>query len=50
MRNVKSFSHFVNKKYWQIWDISVWNFIEMSTNDIVSFEQPGPDFQDLFEF
>ena len=33
---------FFNKKYWQILDISVWNFNETLTNDIVSFEQPGP--------
>ena len=39
----KSFSHFFNKKYWQISDINVWNFKETLTNDIVSFEQPGPD-------
>ena len=24
-------------------DIKVWNFNEMLTNDIVSFEQPGPE-------
>ena len=33
---------FFNKKYWQILDIDVWKFNEMLTNDIVSFEQPGP--------
>ena len=32
-----------NKKYWHIWDITVWNFNETLTNDIVSFEQPGPE-------
>ena len=37
------FSHFFNKKYWHIWDISVWNFNESLTNDVVSFEQPGLD-------
>ena len=31
-----------DKKYWNIWDINIWNFNEMLTNDIVSFEQPGP--------
>ena len=31
-----------NKKYWQISDINVWNFNETLTNDVVSFEQPGP--------
>ena len=39
----KSFSHFFNKKYWHILDINVWNFNETLTNDVVSFEQPGPD-------
>ena len=34
---------FFKKKYWHISDINVWNFNEMLTNDIVSFEQPGPD-------
>ena len=38
----KSFSHFFNKKYWQISDINVLNFNDMLTNDVVSFEQPGP--------
>ena len=33
---------FFNKKYWQIQDINVWNFNETLTNDVVSFEQPGP--------
>ena len=39
----KSFSIFFNKKYLHISDINVWNFKEMLTNDVVSFEQPGPD-------
>ena len=39
----KSFSHFFNKKYWHISDISVWKFNETLTNDVVSFEQLGPD-------
>ena len=39
----KSFSHFFNKKYWRIWGINIWNFNVSLTNDIVSFEQPGPD-------
>ena len=34
--------HFFNKKYWQISDINIWNFNETLTNDVVSFEQPGP--------
>ena len=33
---------FFNKKYWQISDISVENVSETLTNDVVSFEQPGP--------
>ena len=27
---------------WHIWDINVWNFNVSLTNDVVSFEQPGP--------
>ena len=38
----KSFSHFFNKKYWRIWDVKVWSFNSSLTNDVVSFEQPGP--------
>ena len=38
----KSFSHVFNKKYWQISDINVLNFNNTLTNDVVSFEQPGP--------
>ena len=34
---------FFHKKYWHILDINVWNFNETLTNDVVSFEQPGPD-------
>ena len=30
---------FFNKKYWHILDI---NFNDKLTNDVVSFEQPGP--------
>ena len=33
---------FFQQKYGHIWDINVWNFNETLTNDIVSFEQPGP--------
>ena len=33
---------FFNKKYWHIWDINVWNFNFSLTNEVVSFEQPGP--------
>ena len=39
----KSFSHLFNKKYWHILDIKVLNLNETLTNDIVCFEQPGPD-------
>ena len=38
----KSFSHFSNKKYWQISNIHMWNLNEILTNDVVSSEQPGP--------
>ena len=38
----KSFSHFFNKKYWQISAINILNFNDMLTNDVVSFEQSGP--------
>ena len=44
----KAFHMFFNKKYWRIWDIKVWNFNETLTNDVDSFEQPGPD-QYLFK-
>ena len=27
----------------QIWDINFWKFNEKLTNDVVSFEQPGPE-------
>ena len=39
----KRFSHFSNKKYQCICNIIVLNFNEMVTNDVVNFEQPGPD-------
>ena len=38
------------QKYWPISDISVWNFNETLTNDVVSFEQPGPDMIALCHF
>ena len=41
----RSFLIFFRKNYWHIWDINVWNFNETLTNDIVSFEQPGPSLQ-----
>ena len=34
---------FFQQKYWCIWDINIWNFNDTLTNDVVSFEQPGPD-------
>ena len=34
---------FFQQKYWHIWDINIWNFNVSWTNDVVSFEQPGPD-------
>ena len=34
---------FFQQKYWRILDINIWNFDEMLTNDIVSFEQPVLD-------
>ena len=34
---------FFQQKYCHIWDINVWNFNETITNDVVSFEQRGPD-------
>ena len=43
---LQSFSHFFNKKYWQILDINVCKFNETLTNDIVSFEQLGPGLSD----
>ena len=41
---------FFNKKYWHIWDINFWNFHETLTNDVVSFEQPGPEMYLRFAF
>ena len=35
---------FFNKKYWYISDIYFQTFHYMLTNDVVSFEQPGPVF------
>ena len=31
---------FLQQKYWHIWDITVWNFNETLTNDVVCFEEP----------
>ena len=33
---------FFNKKYWHIWEINFSEFNETLTNNVVSFEQPGP--------
>ena len=33
---------FFQQKILLIWEINFWNFNETLTNDIVSFEQPGP--------
>ena len=41
------FSQFFNKKYWYISDINNRNFNETLTNNIVSFEQPGPVVQSI---
>ena len=35
---------FFNKKYWHIWEINFRKFNETLTNDVISFEQLGPDF------
>ena len=42
-RSERSFSIFFQQKYWRIWDIKIWIFNETLTNDVVIFEQPGPD-------
>ena len=34
---------FFQQKYWHILEINVWNFNETLTNDVVSFEQLGPE-------
>ena len=34
---------FFQHKYWSISDINIWNLNEKLTNDIPSFEQPGPE-------
>ena len=34
---------FYQQKYWHIWNINVWNFNVLLTNDVVSFAQLGPD-------
>ena len=37
---------FFQQKIQHIWDINNWNFNETLTNDVVSFEQPGPGLVD----
>ena len=39
---------FFQEKYWHISDINVWNFNEMLTDDVVSFDQPSLDVSTLF--
>ena len=39
----KSYSHFFSKKFQRICVSLDVNFNESLTNDVVSFEQPGPD-------
>ena len=34
---------FFQQKYWQISDTNVLNFNVTLTNDVISFEQPGPE-------
>ena len=34
---------FLQQKILQCWDINIWNFNETLTNDVVSFEQLGPE-------
>ena len=36
---------FFQQKYWQISDINILNFNVTLTNDVVNFEQPGPELQ-----
>ena len=43
-KNVKSYSHFFSKKFQHICVSLDVNFNESLTNDVVSFEQLGPDF------
>ena len=33
---------FFQQKYWRKSDINIWNFYDSLTNDVDSFEQPGP--------
>ena len=38
---------FFPQKYWHIWEINFWKFNETLTNDVVSFEQPGPGWNEM---
>ena len=38
---LQKFLTFITEKYWRMLDINIWNFNEMMTNDVISFEQPG---------
>ena len=42
----KPLTFFLNKNYWHIWEINFWKFKGTLTNDVFSFEQPGPAPQD----
>ena len=44
---LQKFSHYFNKKYCHIREFNFWKFNETLTNDVVSFEQPGPEKQNL---
>ena len=39
----KLLTFFQQKKYWHIWNVNVWNFNVSLNNDVVSFEQLGPE-------
>ena len=45
----KLLTYFFNEKYWQNLNINIWKFNETLTNDIVSFEQPGPGWHTLLK-
>ena len=42
---VQKLFSFLQQKYWHILDIIIWSFNGTLNNDVVSFEQPGPDVQ-----
>ena len=45
---VQKFLTIFQQKYWRISDMNILNFNDTLTNDIVSFEQPGPGLFWLF--